>query len=249
MHSLRHPARTSGGDSKRNRLLASLPSDVYERVAGQVEHMRGNLKLISYEPDQPIDHVYFMHSGVASLVTIMEDGSSAEVATVGNEGFVGVPVVLDAERMPGRALIQIPGEMSRLPAAILKEEMDRSSTLRSLLLRYTQALLNQVAQSAACNRLHSIEERCARWLLMTHDRVEADEFPLTQEFLSQMLGVRRPSVTVVASMLQKAGLIRYTRGSIRVTDRDGLEKASCECYRIIRAEFDRLVRSDPAGGR
>jgi CRP-like cAMP-binding protein len=171
----------------------------------------------------------------------MEDGTVVELATVGNEGMVGLPVFLGGDTMPLKAFVQIPGDAMRMKADVFKDSVNQGSPLHGLLQRYTQALFNQVAQSTACNRVHSIEERCCRWLLMTRDRVESDGFPLTQEFLSQMLGVRRPSVSVVAAILQKAGLIRYSRGRITILDREGLEAAACECYAIIKQEFDRLL--------
>jgi CRP-like cAMP-binding protein len=170
------------------------------------------------------------------------EGRAVEFATVGNEGFVGVAPLLGVESMPTRCLSQIPGAASRMEAGAFRAAQDANPAFRALLLRYTLALLNQIAQTAACNRAHPIEERCARWLLMTHDRVNGDKhFPLTQEFLAQMLGVRRASVSVAQAILHRAGLIRYTRGTISVLDRAGLEAASCPCYGVIRAEHERLL--------
>ena len=198
-------------------------------------------KQIIYAPNQPIEHIYFPKSGIISLVNITEDGRTVEAATVGNEGMVGIPVLLGADRMPGQAISQIAGDAMRMKSDIFKRQVLPGSPLHNLLLRYTQALLNQISQSVACNCLHSIEQRCCRWLLITHDRVKSDQFPLTQELLSQMLGVRRASVSEVAATLQKAGFIRYSRGRIRILDRRGLEETSCECYRIVKEEFDRLL--------
>jgi CRP-like cAMP-binding protein len=155
--------------------------------------------------------------------------------------MVGLPVFLGADEMPSRTLCQIAGEALRMDSATFREEAGRMGSLHRLLLRYTQAMLNSLAQTAACNRAHSVEERCARWLLITQDRIGSDRFPLTQEFMGQMLGVRRATVNVAAGMLHKAGFIAYTRGRITVLDREGLESAACECYRLIRSEFDRLV--------
>jgi CRP-like cAMP-binding protein len=194
-----------------------------------------------YNPNEPIDYVYFLKSGVVSLLTIMQNGDAVEVGTVGNEGMVGLPVFLEADSVPGKAFAQIPGDAWRMRADKFKEYISPGTPLHELLQRYTQALFNQISQSAACNRLHSIEERACRWLLMTHDRVGEDLFPLTQEFLAHMLGVRRPTVSTVAAILQKAGFIRYSRGKVMILDRKGLESASCECYEIIKAEFERLV--------
>jgi CRP-like cAMP-binding protein len=188
-----------------------------------------------------LPYVLFPLSGIISIVMEMENGAQIEVATVGNEGMVGVPLFLGAETTPGRAFSQVPGQSLRVPADVFKEEVQRRGKLEHMLQRYTQALFVQTAQSTACNRLHTIEQRGARWLLMTHDRVDGDQFPLTQEFLAQMLGVRRASVSEVAGEFQRAGLIAYARGNIAILDRQGLEDASCECYRVVRDEYERLL--------
>ncbi|MEP0776537.1 Crp/Fnr family transcriptional regulator [Microcoleus sp. ZQ-A2] len=192
-------------------------------------------------PNEPIEYVYFPNSGIISLVNLTEDGGTVEAATVGNEGMVGLPLLLGTDRMIGQAITQIVGDALRMKADVFKQEVTPATLLYSLLLRYTQALMNLISQSVACNCLHSVEERCCRWLLLCQDRVESGEFPLTQEFLAQMLGVRRASVSVVAATLQKAGLIRYRRGKITILDRLGLEAASCECYQIVKQELDRLL--------
>lgn len=223
-----------------NRILESLPADVRQRLREQMTPVRLALKQVLYEQNAPISHIYFPLNGVVSLLTVMKDGSAIEVATVGNEGMVGLPVFLGAGSMPGRAISQIPGDALRMTADVFRTEVN-AVALQQILQRYTQGLLNQIAQSAACNRLHPMIERCARWLLMTHDRVGRDQFPLTHEFLSQMLGVRRATVTVAVGALQQAGLIRSQRGQMTILDREGLESASCECYRIIRDEYDRLL--------
>jgi CRP-like cAMP-binding protein len=197
-----------------------------------------------HTPFEPIDHVIFINSGVASMVNEPETGDIVEFATIGPEGMVGFPVLLGANAVPSRAIMQVPGDALRMRAGDLQRALVRAPTLQNLLLRYTMALLNQVAQSVSCNRLHEVQERCARWLLQTHDRVEGDSFPLTHEFLAQMLGVHRPTVSVAAAMLQKAGLVDYTRGQIKIVDRKGLEAASCSCYRIIKGEYDRLLDLD-----
>jgi len=182
---------------------------------------------------------------VFSLVIRMRDGGTVEVGTIGNEGFVGAPVFLGADKSPTTAFCQVPGDALRM-ADDFRKEVRRGGPFHDLVRRSTQAMVNQISQTVACNHLHSVQERMCRWLLMTHDRAGGDEFFLTQEFLAQMLGVRRPSVTVVAGILQHAGLIRYRRGRMAVLDRKGLEEGACECYGVVRREFDRLL--GPAGG-
>jgi CRP-like cAMP-binding protein len=194
-----------------------------------------------YEPYAPIERVYFPEDGVGSLLTRLDDGVETEVATVGREGMVGLPVFFGVESVPGRAIWQVPGEALVLQAKVLRSETRQSEALNDALRSYAQGLFTQISQSASCNRRHEIKQRCSRWLLMTHDRVNGDEFELTHEFLSKMLGVRRAGVSVAAGLLQKAGLIKYSRGRITIIDREGLEATSCECYRIVREEFDRLM--------
>jgi CRP-like cAMP-binding protein len=172
---------------------------------------------------------------------MMADGSAAEVGTIGNEGIVGLPVILGDRQAPTSAYIQVPGSGLRLQADVLTSEIDRSSTMRRIMLRYAHAFFNQVAQSAACNHFHSVEQRCCRWLLMTHDRVQSERFLLTQEFLGMMLGVRRTSVTAVASILKRQNLIEYHRGQVTILNRPGIEQRACECYAVSKREFDRLL--------
>lgn len=224
-----------------NRLLAALPAEEYDRLLPYFKPLVPAIKETLYEPNEPIQHVYFINSGVASMLTVMEDGSAIEVGTIGNEGMVGIPVLLGADRIPGQAFMQIPGSVLRMATEDFKRQVTPGTPLHNLLQRYLQALFNQVAQSAACNRLHSLEERFCRWLLMTRDRVPTDEFPMTQEFLSLMLGVHRPSVSEVAGTFQRAGIIRYSRGKITILDRSGLEMAACECYEVVKREFDHLL--------
>lgn len=228
----------------KNKLLAALPSDEYSRLIAYTELIPLELKQPLYLRNQSIEYVYFLNYGVASIVTIMMDGSSAEVATVGNEGMVGLPVFLGVDRIPGECFIQVAGYGLRMRVDAFKAHVTAGSPLHEMLQRYTQALFNQIAQSTACNRLHSIEERLCRWLLMTAERVEADTFPLTQEFISQMLGVNRSSVSLTASILQRAGLIEYVRGQITILDRSGLEATACECYQIVKVEFERLLNDN-----
>src|SRR5687767_12037004 len=224
-----------------NRLLSSLSRDVQIRLLPRMEKISFTLKQILYEVGQPIGHVYFPLSGVVSLVIALRGGDSVEVATTGNEGLVGTPVLLGAERSGLKAVCQVTGQALKMRADAFRRSLDEHAELQTLVRRYAQALFDQIAQTTACNHVHSVQARMCRWLLMTHDRVGADEFHLTQEFLAQMLGVRRPSVTVAAGLLQKAGLIRYQRGRIRITDRPALESGACECYETVRQEFDRLL--------
>lgn len=226
----------------RNHLLASLPAKEMKRLAPMLQPHTWRIREELHEPGKPITFVYFPVSGVASLVTSMEDGSTVEAATVGNEGLVGLPMFLETGTVSIEAFVQIPGECLRMKASLFRHEMQNGGVLREVAQSYTQVLLRLIAQSAACNRLHTLRQRCARWLLMSHDRVEGDAFLLTQEFLSQMLGVRRATVTVAAGELRQLGLITYRQGRIQIDDRDGLEKAACECYGVIRREFDQLAR-------
>ena len=223
-----------------NRLLTALPKDDHDRLLPHLEKVSLTLKDILYEANGPIEHVYFPLAGVVSLV-IMDNGSTLEVGIIGNEGLVGTPVFLGAERSPTQAIVQIQGEALRMEAKIFKKEMRRDGPLYGLVQRYTQAMINHISQCLICNRRHSVKKRMCRWLMMSHSRVGADEFQLTHEFLAQMLGVCRPTVTAVAGNLQKAGLINYHRGSITVLDRKGLEAGSCECYEVIAKELDRLL--------
>jgi CRP-like cAMP-binding protein len=232
---------TDSARLRANRVLAALPAWAYERLVPKLEPVSMTVKQMLYSLHGAIAHVYFPLDMVTSLVVRMQDGQMVEVATVGNEGMVGLPTFLGAESFPGQAFTQVPGQAVRMQTAVFQEEVSQGDPLHDVLHRYTQALLTQVAQSAACNRWHRIDQRCARWLLMTQDRVRAAQFPLTQEFLAQMLGVRRAGVSEVASRLQKGGLIQYSRGLITVVNRAGLEAAACECYAIIKQEYDRLL--------
>ena len=225
-----------------NRILGGLPAREFRRVESSLTPVALELKDPLLDSGKRIGTVHFPETAVVSLLTTMDDGSMIEIATIGNEGLVGVPVFLGAESMGARDFyqVQVPGRAQAMDIETFVEITGRDP-FRGLIQRYAQALFSQVTQQVACNGLHSVEERCSRWLLLTHDRVGSDEFPLTQEFLAQMLGVRRASVSVAAGILQKAGFIRYSRGRVTVLDRGGLEHASCECYGIIRAEFDRLL--------
>lgn len=222
-------------------MLQHLPDDDRRRLQARAERVRLELRQVLYWPDEPIAHVYFPIDAVGSLLTLLGDGVAVEAGLVGREGVVGLPLFLGAERTHGRAVCQVTGDAWRLPAAAFREESGREGPLRDRLLRYAQALLHQVSQSSGCNRAHPSEERCARWLLMVHDRVPGATFPLTQESLALKLGVRRPSVTVVMGALQQAGLLTYHRGTLTILDRVGLEAAACECYAVTRAETERLL--------
>ena len=224
-----------------NRILAALPDADFGRLAPHLRSVRFETHAILADPVTTIRNVYFPRDAVASMLATMEDGSSVEVATVGNEGMIGLPVFLGTETMPVDVLVQIPGEVSVLDETVFLAAAQNGGALLNLVHRYTQALLGQIAQAGACSRLHSVDRRCARWLLMSHDRVNGDEFLITHESLSQMLGVRRATVTEAASVLQMARLIACRRGRIRIVDRGGLEEASCECYGAIRSEYERLI--------
>jgi CRP-like cAMP-binding protein len=226
-----------------NRLLDSLSPTRQADLAPHLERVRLELKELLFEAGKRIDSVYFPITAVASLLNLVEDTSGVEIATIGNEGLVGLSLSWGIDTFNPREFVQcqVPGDALVMDAETFASKVAAGGELTWLVHRYTQAFVTQIGQQVACNGLHSIQERCARWMLLTHDRVGSDEFPLTQEFLAQMLGVRRPSVTVVAGILQQAGFIRFHRGRITITDRRGLENASCDCYRVLREVFDRLV--------
>lgn len=224
-----------------NRLLAALPAEEYQCLVPDLKFVSLSIEQVLYEAGEPIKYVYFPHQAIVSLVSTMEDGSTVEVGLVGNEGMVGVPVFLGGNTTTNRAFVQVADGCTRIEAGRLKAEFNRGGALQSLLLHYTQALLTQASQTAACNRLHTVEERLARWLLTVSDRIQSDQFLLTQEFIAQMLGTRRSGVTVAAGTLSQAGLLRYTRGKITIIDRESLESTACECYGVIKDEFARLL--------
>ena len=222
-----------------NQLLTALPPKTYARLLTKLEIVPLIFKRVIYLPGYLPQHVYFPLSGVISLLTILADGTETEVGIVGNEGIAGISVFLGVDTTSSKALVQIPGDAMRMRISDFKAEI-LDNELHNLLQRYTQTLIGQISQAVACNCHDSVEERCCRWLLMCHDRAKSDHFPITHEFLSHMLGVRRASVTVVAGMLQKAGLISYSRGRITILNRRGLEEVACECYQTIKSEFDRV---------
>lgn len=226
-----------------NQILAALPEQEYQRIAHNLETVSLKRGQVLYEPYETIRDVYFPNRAMISLVSIMEDGSTTEIGLVGNEGMIGLPVILGGGFAPSRAIVQIQDGAMKLSANLLKEEFQRGEVLQKRLLLYTQAFFTQVSQSAACNRQHTIEERLARWLLSVQDCVLADELPLTQEFIANMLGTRRSGVTVAASILQQAGMISYNRGKITILNQESLEETACECYRLVQNEFIRLLGS------
>jgi CRP-like cAMP-binding protein len=234
-------ASRKAADPHVNRLLGLLPPRDYERLRPHLQHMPLEYRQSLYRAHKPIGFVYFIETGVGSLVNTMANGEAAEVGTIGNEGIVGLPLVLGDDRAPTSVYVQVPGAGLKMKATLFKKELAQSASMRTVMLRYTHAFFNQVAQSAACNHFHTIQQRCCRWLLMTHDRMQSDEFLLTQEFLAMMLGVQRTGVTAAAGTLQRAGLIRYKRGNVTIIDRKGLKDRSCECYGVSKMEFDRLL--------
>jgi CRP-like cAMP-binding protein len=224
-----------------NHLLAALPAADFAALAAQLELVPMALGQMLYEPGTQLRHAYFPTTAIVSLHYVTESGASAETAGVGNEGIVGIQLFMGGETTSSSAVVQTAGHAYRLERHLLKQEFDRAGLLQRLLLRYTQALITQMAQTAACNRLHSVEQQLCRWLLLTLDRIPSGELVMTQELVASMLGVRRESVTEAAGSLQNAGYIRYRRGHISVLDRRGLEARACECYGVVRKELTRLL--------
>jgi CRP-like cAMP-binding protein len=227
--------------SVENRLLADLPDEVLDRLLPHLQPVSFALGDIVYESSEQMEHLYFPTTCIVSLLYTMNDGATAEMGLVGNDGVVGIALFMGGNTVPNRAVVQVAGDAFRVRAPVIQEEFKRGGPCQMLLLRYTQALITQISQTAVCNRLHTVEQRLCRWLLLTHDRVQSAELWLTQEFIANMLGGRRESVTKAARHLQAAGLIRYVRGHITILDRQGLEAASCECYQVVKTEFDRLL--------
>ncbi len=226
-----------------NLLLAAVTADELERLAADLEPVSMVLGDVLYESGSRQDYVYFPTTAIVSLLYVMENGASAEIAVVGNDGMVGVSIFMGGETTPSRAVVQSAGMAYRLPGRILKREFTRGATMQHLLLRYLQALLTQMSQTAVCNRHHSVDQQLCRWLLLSIDRLPSDKLVMTQELIANMLGVRREGVTEAAGELQRAGLIRYSRGRITVLDRAGLEARACECYAVVKRESDRLLPS------
>jgi len=228
-----------------NHLLAVLPRLEAERLFPRLEPVPLALGAVLYESGDRLHHVYFPTTSIVSLLYELENGSSAEIAVVGNEGIVGIALFMGGDTMPNRAVVQSEGHAYRLPGHVLKEEFKRAGALQHLLLRYTLALLTQMAQTAVCNRHHTVDQQLCRWLLLSLDRLPVNELTMTQELIANMLGVRREGVTEAAGKLQAAGLIEYNRGRITVLDRQGLEARVCECYAVVRKEFSRLLPDTP----
>ena len=228
-------------DPKRNKILAALPPAEWERWQPQLEAIELSLGEVLYESGKTLEHVYFPTTAIVSLLYVMQNGASAEIAVVGFEGLVGISLFMGGESTPSRAVVQSAGLGYRLPALAMKQEFARSPPVMHVMLRYTQALITQMAQTAVCNRHHSLDQQLCRWLLLSLDRLHGSELVMTQELIANMLGVRREGVTEGALKLQLAGLIRYARGRISVLDRPGLERRTCECYAVVKQEYDRLL--------
>jgi CRP-like cAMP-binding protein len=237
---------TKAPNPRQNRLLAALPDTEWQRWEPLLEWVDLTLGQVMYESGRSLSHVYFPTTAIVSLLYVMEDGSSAEIAVVGNEGVVGISLFMGGESTTSRAVVQSAGQGFRLKSATMKQEFNRGGPVMHLLLRYTQALITQMAQTAVCNRHHSLDQQLCRWLLLSLDRLEGSELVMTQELIANMLGVRREGVTESALKLQKLGLIRYARGRISVLDRTGLEARTCECYEVVRKEYARLLPDLPA---
>jgi CRP-like cAMP-binding protein len=228
---------------ERNRLLAALSPAENERLIPHLQLVPMPLGKVLYESGDQLRHVYFPIDCIVSLLYVMEDGASAEISVVGNEGLLGIALFMGGESTPSRAIVQSAGHAYRLIGQLLKEEFHRNGHMQLLLLRYTQALITQMAQTAVCNRHHSVDQQLCRWLLLSLDRLASNKLTMTQELIANMLGVRREGVTEAAGKLQKLGVIRYSRGQIEVLDRPALEKHCCECYAVVRKETDRLLEN------
>ena len=226
---------------KQNHLLDALLNSEYDRLSPNLEYVKLVLGDVMYEPGGLLNYVYFPTTSIISLLFVMENGASAEIAVVGNEGVLGISLFMGGETTSSRAVVQSAGNAYRLKSKLLKDEFNRGGPVQRLLLRYTQALITQMAQTAVCNRHHSVEQQLCRWLLLSLDRLVSDELTMTQELIANMLGVRREGVTEAAGRLQRDGIINYTRGHITVLDRPKLELRSCECYKVVKDEFDRLL--------
>ncbi len=232
---------THAPDRRTNHLLAALPEAEWQRWLPELEAIDMPLGQVLYESGNTLSHVYFPMTSIVSLLYVMEDGASAEIAVVGNEGIVGISLFMGGGSTPSRAVVQSAGRGLRLAAQMMKDEFNKNGPVLHLLLRYTQALITQMSQTAVCNRHHSLDQQLCRWLLLSLDRLQGHELVMTQELIANMLGVRREGVTEAALNLQRDGLIRYTRGRISVLDRAGLEKRTCECYAVVKREYDRLL--------
>ena len=241
MERLTMSSSTKSQNPLENGLLAALPKEVYKHLLPHLEPVTFSLGDVIYESGGQITHVYFPTSSIVSLLYLMANGATAEIGVVGYEGVVGIALFLGGDTTPNRAVVQSAGNAYKMKAQSLRAEFERGGELQLLLLRYTQALFTQISQTAVCNRLHTIEQQLCRWLLLSHDRLRSDQLVMTQDLISNMLGVRREGITLAARQLKDRGLISYVRGTITLVDRTGLEAAVCECYRVVKTEYDRLL--------
>ena len=228
-------------DARANHLLGGVTSEEMMRLLPNLQRVSLSLGKVIYESDEKMDYVYFPTTAIISLLYIMENGSSAEIGVVGNDGLVGIAIFMGGDTTPNRAVVQSAGTALKMKAKVLKEEFTRGGRFHNLCLRYTQALITQISQTAVCNRLHSVDQQLCRWLLLSHDRLPSDRLIMTQDLIANMLGVRREGITHAAKRLQTAGYISYVRGDMTILDRKGLETEVCECYQVVRAEYERLL--------
>ena len=235
------PTAKHTDDALMNHLLAALPDDEFTRLKPNLEPVSLQLGQVIYESGEQLDYVYFPTTAIISLLYIMENGSTAEIGMAGNDGLVGISLFMGGSTTPNRAVVQSAGNAFRLRSKVLKFEFHLSGDFQNILLRYTQYLMTQISQTAVCNRLHSVEQHLCRWLLINHDLLQTDKLIMTHDLIANMLGVRREGVSLAAGNLQKKGLIKYVRGTITILDRKGLENTVCECYRVVKDEYDRLL--------
>jgi len=230
-------------EALQNHLLAGANSDELARLLPNLQPVSLSLGQVLYESGETMDHVYFPTTAIVSLLYIMENGSTAEIGVIGNDGMVGIAIFMGGNTTPNRAVVQSAGKALKIKSGLMKEEFTRGARFHNLCLRYTQALITQISQTAVCNRLHSVDQQLCRWLLLSHDRLPSNRLVMTQDLIANMLGVRREGITHAAKRLQKAGHISYVRGDMTILDRQGLEESVCECYAVVRAEYDRLFPS------
>jgi CRP-like cAMP-binding protein len=228
-------------DALMNHLVAALPEEEFIRLKPNLEPVSLALGEVIYESGEQLDYLYFPTTAIISLLYIMENGSTAEIGMAGNDGLVGIALYMGGSTTPSRAVVQSAGNAFRMPSNALKDEFSRGGVFQKILLRYTQSLMTQISQTAVCNRLHSVEQQLCRWLLINHDLLQTNKLIMTHDLIANMLGVRREGVSIAAGHLQKEGLIKYVRGTITMLDRDALERAACECYRVVKDEYDRLL--------
>lgn len=228
-------------DALMNHLIAALPEDEFIRLKPNLEPVSLSLGEVIYESGEQLEYIYFPTTAIISLLYIMENGSTAEIGMAGNDGLVGIALYMGGSTTPSRAIVQSAGNAFRMPSRALKDEFSRGGVFQKVLLRYTQSLMTQISQTAVCNRLHSVEQQLCRWLLINHDLLQTNKLIMTHDLIANMLGVRREGVSIAAGNLQKKGLIRYVRGTITMLDRDALERTACECYRVVKDEYDRLL--------